>query len=301
MANSNVPSLWTSNTAPPPPKLSVGRSSEGSSVADTTNRLMAAQKVGGNVGKQTGAKVAVAKHTTSDHVREVLGRVFGRDDHSGSHSSSSSDERSSDRSGGRWGRNRDNCRYVSRSGKFCKCDCYDPLCQGTTTDREDIADSKDSSLARFLQPLEARLRDDQSVPERRSRELSYFGSGYSYHPYAGHHNPLYSPYSQQGLYNPYSFGGLNGYGGAGVAGFGTAGGYGGLAAGVGNGAYFGSGAGVAGYPTAGVQQFGYNGLVGGQGVGSYPYTGGWNAGVGQTPYAGYVGQLGGYYNRGLYV
>ncbi|XP_061514027.1 uncharacterized protein LOC133393363 [Anopheles gambiae] len=175
------------------------------------------------------------------------------------------------------------------------------LCQGTTTDREDIADSKDSSLARFLQPLEARLRDDQSVPERRSRELSYFGSGYSYHPYGGHHNPLYSPYSQQGLYNPYSFGGLNGYGGAGVAGFGTAGGYGGLAAGVGNGAYFGSGAGVAGYPTAGVQQFGYNGLVGGQGVGSYPYTGGWNAGVGQTPYAGYGGQLGGYYNRGLYV
>lgn len=49
------------------------------------------------------------------------------------------------------------------------------LCQGTTTDREDIADSKDSSLARFLQPLEARLRDDQTVPERRSRELSYFG------------------------------------------------------------------------------------------------------------------------------
>ena len=87
--------------------------------------ISSAIEVGGNVGKQTGAKVAVAKHTTSDHVREVLGRVFGRDDHSGSHSSSSSDERSSDRSGGRWGRNRDNCRYVSRSGKFCKCDCYD--------------------------------------------------------------------------------------------------------------------------------------------------------------------------------
>uniref|UniRef100_A0A182K0Y6 Uncharacterized protein n=1 Tax=Anopheles christyi TaxID=43041 RepID=A0A182K0Y6_9DIPT len=172
-------------------------------------------------------------------------------------------------------------------------------CHGTTTDRDDIAASKDSSLATFLQPLEARLRDDQSVPERRSRELSYLG--YSYHPYGAHHNPLYSsgPYSQQGLYNPYSnlapysFGGLNGGYGGGVAGL--AAGYGGIAGS--NGAFLGTG-GVGGYPTAGVQQFGYTGF--GQGSGSYPYAGGWNA-VGQSPYAGYGSQLGGYYNRGLYV
>uniref|UniRef100_A0A4Y0BP76 Uncharacterized protein n=1 Tax=Anopheles funestus TaxID=62324 RepID=A0A4Y0BP76_ANOFN len=79
---------------------------------------------GGGNGKQPGTMV-FARHTASDHVREVLGRVFGRDDrsYSGSHSASSSDERS-DR-GDRWGRKRDTCRYVSRSGKFCKCNCYD--------------------------------------------------------------------------------------------------------------------------------------------------------------------------------
>ncbi|XP_035910839.1 keratin-3, type I cytoskeletal 51 kDa-like [Anopheles stephensi] len=165
-------------------------------------------------------------------------------------------------------------------------------CQGAPSDREDIAGSKDTALATFLQPLEAKWRDDQTIPERRSRELSYFGTGYSYHPYGGHHNPLYtSPYSQQALYsNPYStpgygIGGLNGYGGAG-------GGLGGLGVGGGIG-YLGTGAG--GYPGA---QFGYSGF--GQGAGAYPYGGGFN--VGQSPYGGGYGtQLGGYYNRGLYV
>uniref|UniRef100_A0A182MW25 Uncharacterized protein n=1 Tax=Anopheles culicifacies TaxID=139723 RepID=A0A182MW25_9DIPT len=160
-------------------------------------------------------------------------------------------------------------------------------CHGTTTDREDIAGSKDTALATFLQPLEAKLRDNQIFPERRSRELSYFGNGYSYNPYAGHHNPLYTPYSQQGVYSPYNtpgygLGTLNGYGG-GVAGFGGFGG-------AGNGAFFGAGAG--GYPGS---QLGYSGF--GQGSGAYPYggVGGWN--VGQSPYAGYGTQLGGYYNR----
>ncbi|XP_053666236.1 ATP-dependent RNA helicase A-like [Anopheles marshallii] len=162
-------------------------------------------------------------------------------------------------------------------------------CHGTTTDREDIAGSKDTALATFLQPLEAKLREDQIIPERRSRELSYFGTGYSYHPYGGHYNPLYSPYSHQGVYSPYNspaygFGGtLNGYGG-GAAGFGGFGG--------GNGAFLGTGAG--GYPGS---QFGYSGF--GQGTGAYPYGGGFN--VGQSPYGGYGSQLGGYYNRGLYV
>uniref|UniRef100_A0A182PUP5 Uncharacterized protein n=1 Tax=Anopheles epiroticus TaxID=199890 RepID=A0A182PUP5_9DIPT len=177
-----------------------------------------AVEVGAGAGKQLGT-VALAKHTTSDHVREVLGRVFGRDDRSrsGSHSSSSSEDRSGNV--GRWGRNRDNCRY---------------------------------------------------------------------HPYGGHHNPLYSsPYGQQALYNPYSnpsysFGGLNGgYGGA-------------------TGAFLGSGFG-GGYPAGVQQQFGYGGF--GQGAGAYPYSAGWNA-VGQSPYGGYGSQLvgGGYYNRGgLYV
>uniref|UniRef100_A0A182VTU5 Uncharacterized protein n=1 Tax=Anopheles minimus TaxID=112268 RepID=A0A182VTU5_9DIPT len=239
--------------------------------------------VGDGIGKQV-ATVASGRHTASDHVREILGHVFGRDDrsYSGSHSSSTSDERSEH--GDRWGRKRDTCRYVSRSGKFCKCNCYDPVsCHGTTTDREDIGGSKDTALATFLQPLEARLRDDQTLPERRSRELSYFGTGYNYNPYAGHHNPLYTPYSQQGIYSPYS-NPAYGYGG-GAAGFGGFGG--------GNGAFYGAGAG--GYPGA---QFGYSGF--GQGVGAYPYGGGgWNAG--QSPYAGYGSQLGGYYNRGLYV
>uniref|UniRef100_A0A4Y0BNS6 Uncharacterized protein n=1 Tax=Anopheles funestus TaxID=62324 RepID=A0A4Y0BNS6_ANOFN len=158
-------------------------------------------------------------------------------------------------------------------------------CHGTTTDREDIAGSKDSALATFLQPVEVRLRDDQTIPDRRSRELSYFGTGYNYQPYAGHHNPLYTPYSQQGIYSPYNtpaygFGTLNGYG-AGGAGFGGFGG--------GNGAFFGNG--VGGYPGT---QFGYSGF--GQGTGAYPYGGGV-----QSPYGGYGSQLGGYYNRGLYV
>uniref|UniRef100_A0A182MBF8 Uncharacterized protein n=1 Tax=Anopheles culicifacies TaxID=139723 RepID=A0A182MBF8_9DIPT len=80
--------------------------------------------VGGGTSNQV-ATVASAKHTASDHLREVLGHVFGRDDrsYSGSHSSSSSDERRE--RGDRWGRKRDTCRYVSRSGKFCKCNCYD--------------------------------------------------------------------------------------------------------------------------------------------------------------------------------
>ncbi|XP_050078636.1 uncharacterized protein LOC126565497 [Anopheles maculipalpis] len=163
-------------------------------------------------------------------------------------------------------------------------------CQGIESDREDIAGSKDSALATFLQPLEAKWRDDQTIPERRSRELSYFGTGYSYNPYGGHHNPLYTtPYSQQGLYNPYAspgygFGALNGYGGAGgLGGFGVGGSVG----------YLGTGAG--GYP--GGAQFGYSGF--GQGAGAYPYGGGFN--VGQSPYGGYGNQLGGLYNRGLYV
>uniref|UniRef100_A0A182T6D2 Uncharacterized protein n=1 Tax=Anopheles maculatus TaxID=74869 RepID=A0A182T6D2_9DIPT len=188
-------------------------------------------------------------------------------------------------------------------------------CRGTTSDRDDIAGSKDSALATFLQPLEAKWRDDQTIPERRSRELSYFGkyfgktllgikttkllivslgTGYSYNPYAGHHNPLYtSPYGQQGLYNPYSspgygFGTLNGYGGAG----GLGGGLGSFGVG-GSAGYLGTGVG-AGYPGA---QFGYSGF--GQGAGAYPYGGGFN--VAQSPYGGYGTQLGGYYNRGLYV
>uniref|UniRef100_A0A182QYI1 Uncharacterized protein n=1 Tax=Anopheles farauti TaxID=69004 RepID=A0A182QYI1_9DIPT len=163
-------------------------------------------------------------------------------------------------------------------------------CQGTTNDREDIAGSKDTPLATFLQPVQARLRDDQDLPDRRARELSYFGTGYSYNPYVGHHNALYTPYSSQhGLYNPYtsnpaaySFGSLNGYGGA--TGFG--GGFGGLS----NTAFLGTGTGA--YPGA---QFG--GFGQGVGAGTYPY------GVGaQSPYGGgYGNQFGGYYNRGLYV
>ncbi|XP_053677029.1 uncharacterized protein LOC128727176 [Anopheles nili] len=157
-------------------------------------------------------------------------------------------------------------------------------CHGTTTDREDIAASKDSSLATFLQPLEARLRDDQSLPERRSRELSYFGTGYGYNGYPGHYNPLYAqPYSQQGLYSAYGNPAYNGFGGLG-----------------GSGAYLGGGVGTlggyGGYPNG---QFGHGQFVG-QGSGAYnPYGAGWNAI--QSPYGGYGNQLGGYYSRGLYV
>uniref|UniRef100_A0A182IQR5 Uncharacterized protein n=1 Tax=Anopheles atroparvus TaxID=41427 RepID=A0A182IQR5_ANOAO len=74
-----------------------------------------------------GEAVAAARHTASDHVREILGRAFGSDDHSShshSHSSSSSDEHS-DNNGRRSDRHRESCRYVSRSGKDCKCRCYD--------------------------------------------------------------------------------------------------------------------------------------------------------------------------------
>uniref|UniRef100_A0A182Q757 Uncharacterized protein n=1 Tax=Anopheles farauti TaxID=69004 RepID=A0A182Q757_9DIPT len=80
---------------------------------------------GGGGGVGAGGKQMAAKHTATDHVREILGRAFGRDDHSysGSHISSSSDERSGN--GGLWGKYRDTCRYVSRSGKFCKCHCHD--------------------------------------------------------------------------------------------------------------------------------------------------------------------------------
>ncbi|KFB44236.1 hypothetical protein ZHAS_00012130 [Anopheles sinensis] len=72
--------------------------------------------------------VVAARHTASDHVREILGRAFGADDrssHSRSHSSSSSSDEHSDNDGRRWDRHRNSCRYVSRSGKDCKCRCSD--------------------------------------------------------------------------------------------------------------------------------------------------------------------------------
>uniref|UniRef100_A0A182JEX6 Uncharacterized protein n=1 Tax=Anopheles atroparvus TaxID=41427 RepID=A0A182JEX6_ANOAO len=164
-------------------------------------------------------------------------------------------------------------------------------CRATTTDREDVAGSRDAALATFLQPLEVRLRGDRILPDRSARELSYLGTGYNYSPYtAGHYSPYNPVYGgQHSQYNPYSspyVGGLGGYG-AGVGGFGGVG-----ATGVGG--FIGAGGlggGLGGYPAGG--QFGY-----GIGQSAYPYANGLNAL--QSP-VGYGNQLAGYYNRGLYV
>uniref|UniRef100_A0A182NB01 Uncharacterized protein n=1 Tax=Anopheles dirus TaxID=7168 RepID=A0A182NB01_9DIPT len=245
--------------------------------------VVSAMELGGGTGQQM---ATVAKHTATDHVREILGRALGRDDHSysGSHSSSSSDERSD---------NGAPCSKMRSVVAFLFV-MLAVSCQGTTSDREDIAGSKDAPLATFLQPVQVRLRDEQDLPDRRARELSYFGTGYSYNPYAGHHNALYTPYSSQhGLYNPYTnspgynLGALNGYGGAA--------GFGGAFGGVGNGAFLGTG--TAGYP--GAQFGGFGGIGQGAVGGAYPYGAGWN--VAQSPYGAYGNQLGGYYNRGFLV
>ncbi|KFB44237.1 hypothetical protein ZHAS_00012131 [Anopheles sinensis] len=162
-------------------------------------------------------------------------------------------------------------------------------CRATTTDREDVAGSKEAALATFLQPLEVRLRDDRILPDRNARELGYLGTGYNYSPYTtGHYNPYNPVYGgQHAQYNPYSpyVGGLSGYG-SGVGGFGGVG-----AAGAGG--FIGGGltGGLGGYPAGG--QLGY-----GIGQSAYPYANGWNAL--QSP-VGYGNQLAGYYNRGLYV
>ncbi|XP_035774558.1 keratin-associated protein 19-2-like [Anopheles albimanus] len=155
-------------------------------------------------------------------------------------------------------------------------------CRATSTDRDDIAGSKDSSLASFLQPIEARVRNDQIVPERRSRELSYLGTGYNYNPYATQYHPYGLQHNQYNPYNPYA-GSLNGYGGVG-----TIGGVGGIGLG-----------GAGGFVGGGFGGYGYPGATAGYGVGQsvYPYSNGWSAI--QTPY-GYGNQLGGY-NRGLYI
>ncbi|XP_052867154.1 RNA-binding protein FUS-like [Anopheles cruzii] len=152
-------------------------------------------------------------------------------------------------------------------------------CQGTTTDRDDIAGSKESSLATILQPLEARIRNDEALSDRRSRELTYFGSGYNYNPYTTQYNP-YIRHSQYNPYNPHA-GGMHGFGGAGDL----------------NGIGFAGAGGVLGGGFAG---YGYPGIQTGYGMGNagYPYHNGLNAL--QSPY-GYGNQLGGYYNRGLYI